>query len=65
LNTKKLAKALAKRAAFGRRLSEPRNMDWLYSSGRSALRARQKRPKGLKAWLAHMVRGLLGRLLRR
>lgn len=65
MNTKKLAKALAKRAAYGRRLGEPRNLDWLYSSGHAASIARRKRPKGLKGLLFRLAETLLRRMGRR
>lgn len=65
MNTKKLAKALAKRASYGRRHGEPRNLDWLYSSGRLSHAARYKRPKRFKGLLMRLAETLLRRLMRR
>lgn len=65
MNTKKLAKALAKRAAYGRRPEEPRNLDWLYSSRHDRRYSKRKRPKGLKGLLVGLAEMLLRRLGRR
>jgi hypothetical protein len=65
MDTKKLAKALAKRANYRAGHREPRDLDWIVGGAGSARSRKPKRRKGLRGLIAGVLESLVRRLIRR